>query len=37
MTIAVKNWPIANAASKAMVMESSMVMRRFNKFSQASL
>ena len=34
---AVKNSPIAEAATRAMVMDSSMVMRPFNRSANASL
>ena len=37
MISAVKNWPIAAAATMAIVMESSIVMRRSRTFSNASL
>ena len=37
MIRAVKNWPIAAAATMAIVMESSIVMRRSRMFSKASL
>ena len=37
MIRAVKNWPIAAAATMAIVMESSIVMRRSRMFSKVSL